>query len=84
MLAQPHFHCERRGEGMGGSAGVGVAAWLPWADHPTAAYTKVPPRIRAMWSGMAGRADYKDIFLIEAIGPLLLLTAFPRAMRNAL
>lgn len=30
------------------------------------------------------KVDYKDIFLIEAVGPLLLLVAFPRLMRNAM
>ena len=37
-----------------------------------------------MWSDLAGKAEYKDIFLIEAIGPLLLLVAFPKLMRDAL
>ena len=71
-------------DGEGGSAGVFVAAWLPWLDHPIAAYTQVPQRIRTMWAELAGRADYKVIFLIEAIGPLLLSIAFPRVMRDAL
>ena len=35
----------------------------------------------AQGSGIEG---YRDIFLVEAVGPLLLLTAFPRVMRNAL
>ena len=33
---------------------------------------------------MAGISDYKDIYLVEAIGPLLLLFTFPKVMRNAL
>ena len=33
---------------------------------------------------MACKRDYKDIYLIEAIGPLILLTAFPKLLRDAL
>ena len=33
---------------------------------------------------MAHVEGYKDIFLIEAVGPLLLLVAFPKLMKNAL
>ena len=37
-----------------------------------------------MWADMAGVADYKDVFLVEGAGLLLLLCTFPRVMRNAL
>ena len=37
-----------------------------------------------MWATMADIEDYKDIYLVEAIGPLLLLFTFPKAMRRAL
>ena len=37
-----------------------------------------------MWATLAGVTDYKDIFLVEAIGPILLLCTVPRLMRNAL
>ena len=33
---------------------------------------------------MAGNSDYRDIFLVEAVGPLLILIAFPKVMRGAL
>ena len=49
-----------------------------------AAYCEVPDRIRALWARMADKNDYKDIFLVEAIGPLILLTAFPKLLRDAL
>ena len=51
----------------------------------TAAYTTIPENIRALWSRRAGKVGtYKDIFLIETIGPLLLLYTFPNALKNAL
>ena len=71
-------------DGEGELAGVGAAAWASWLEHPVAAYTRVPNEIRELWSTMANRDQYKDIYLIEAVGPLLLLVAFPRLMRNAL
>jgi hypothetical protein len=40
--------------------------------------------MRNMWATLAGVPDYKDIFLVEAIGPILLLCTFSRLMRNAL
>jgi hypothetical protein len=33
---------------------------------------------------MAGKATYKDIFLVEAVGPLLILEAFPKLVKDAL
>ena len=71
-------------DGEGRDGGVGAAARVPWLDRPVATFTTVPNSIRAMWGQMAGIKDYKDIFLIEAVGPLLLLCTFPRLMRNAL
>ena len=71
-------------DGEGKGAGVGVAVWCPWLEHPVAAYVKVPQEIREMWAVLAAKKDYKDIFLIEAIGPLIILDTFPRLMRDAL
>ena len=71
-------------DGEGTNAGIGVAAWASWLQHPVAAYTVVPDWIRLMWSEMAGKDDYRDIYLVEAVGPLVLLVAFPKLMRNAL
>ena len=63
---------------------MGVAAWVPGHEFPLAAFTFVPPRIREMWAKLAAKPCYKDIFLVEAVGPLVLLTAFPKILRNAL
>jgi hypothetical protein len=71
-------------DGEGGNGGVGAAAWIPGHERPVAVYGEVPHDIRLMWAAMAGTPGYKDIFLVEAIGPLLLLWTFPRLMRNAL
>jgi len=71
-------------DGEGKYGGVGAAAWVPWLEHPVAVFGEVPADIRKMWAGMAGIPDYRDIYLVEAIGPLLLLCTFPRLMRNAL
>ena len=37
-----------------------------------------------MWAEMAEKERYRDIYLIEAVGPLVLMTAFPKLMRDAL
>lgn len=71
-------------DGEGGYAGIGVAVWASWLPRPLAAFTRVPDKIRTMWATMAEKSDYKDIYLIEGIGPLILLYAFPKVMRSAL
>ena len=37
-----------------------------------------------MWGQLAGIDNYKDIFLVEAIGPLLGLEVFPNLVKDAL
>ena len=71
-------------DGEGKRAGVGVALWAPWRQFPVAAYTRVPDCIREMWAAVDGRSDLNDIFLVEAVGPLLLLKAIPKLMRRCL
>jgi len=71
-------------DGEGKYGGGGAAAWVPWLEHPVAVFGEVPADIRKMWATLAGILDYRDIFLVEAIGPLLLLCTCPRLMRNAL
>ena len=71
-------------DGEGGSAGVGAAVWAPWLHAPLAVYSQVPPQIRRLWAFLVQKEEYNDIFLVEALGPLILLTAFPRVLRNAL
>ena len=82
LLAMPTIISYSDGEG--GSAGVGVAAWVPWLSTPVAAFCMVPDEVRSLWAKMAGKLDYRDIYLIEAVGPLILLMAFPRIMRNVM
>ena len=48
--------------------------------HSCFAY--VPEDIRRFWAGMAGSPDYRDIFLLEAIGPSLLLIVFPLVVQE--
>lgn len=71
-------------DGEGRDAGVGAAVWVPWLQHPLAAFTHVPPEIRELWSYHTGSEGGRDIFMIEAVGPLLLLLAFPRIFRSVL
>ena len=73
-------------DGEGANAGVGVAVWAPKINGPPlAAFTNVPNGIRALWRRRAGRTEeYRDIFLVETIGPLLLLETFPKVMKNSL
>ena len=71
-------------DGEGRQGGVGAAVWVPWLQKPIATFCEVPLKLRKMWAAMAGISDYKDIYLVEAIGPLLLLFTFPKVMRNAL
>ena len=71
-------------DGEGKHAGVGAAVWAPWLRRPLAVYTKVSDHLRAIWAVSSNTSEYNDIFPIEAIGPLLLLTAFPNVMKNVL
>ena len=59
-------------DGEGESAGVGVALWLPNGTI-LGGYTKVPEVVRLMWSRKSSVDDIKDIYQIEAVGPLLIL-----------
>ena len=71
-------------DGEGGDAGIGVAVWVPWLRRPLAAFLTVPESIRQSWAVARGTDQCNDIFVIEALGPLVLLTTFPKIMRNAL
>ena len=55
--------------GEGESAGVGVALWLP-DGNILGGYTRVPSVLRRLWSLRQSLTDVKDIFQIEAVGPL--------------
>jgi len=72
-------------DGEGGDAGVGVAVWSRERPRPLAAFAVVPDVVRKLWGRVAGRAPpYNDIFLIEAVGPLLVLYTFPNVVKNKL
>ena len=44
----------------------------------------MPREIREKWRVIQGSEGFEDIFLVEALGPLLLLKAFPKILRNCL
>jgi len=71
-------------DGEGADAGIGVGVWgtrLP--NGPLAAYCEVPQCVRDLWRRKAGKdPPYNDIFLIEAIGPLVILCTFPKILKN--
>ena len=62
------------GEGTGG---VGVALWYSDTRRPKAAFMVVPWLLRRLWALQTSKvfrgAEQRDIFEIEAIGPLLIL-----------
>ena len=59
-------------DGEGESAGVGVALWLPNGTI-LGGYTCVPSVMRRHWTQRLSLAEARDIFQIEAVGPLLVL-----------
>jgi hypothetical protein len=71
-------------DGEGGLAGIGAALWHPHKSRPLAVYAEVPVMIRNQWRIAQGSKKFEDIFLVEALGPLLLLSAFPKTLRNCL
>ena len=71
-------------DGEGGLAGIGAAVWSHGLHIPLAVYTEVPTMLREYWEGESARQGFSDIFLVEALGPLILLLAFPSVFRNCL
>ena len=73
------------GEGTGG---VGVALWYSDTSRPKAAFMMVPWLLRKLWalqtSKMLRGSEQRDIFEIEAIGPLLILDLWPELLENCL
>ncbi len=65
-----------------------VAAWHPKLSKPLAAFFLVPWLVRRLWALQTERnfkgEDQKDIFELEAIGPLLLLNQWPQLFKDAL
>ena len=62
-------------------AGVGAAVWASWLPLPLAAFTMVPQKIR---DSDGGKGGLQNIVLVEGAGPMVLLCAFPKVMRNVL
>ena len=71
-------------DGEGADAGLGIALWSSECTNgPLAAYCRIPDSIRKLW-GRQGGAEHRDIFQIEAIGPLAILCTFPNYVKDAL
>ena len=70
-------------DGEGESAGVGIALWLPDGTI-LGGYTQVPSVIRRMWSQRSSLHDVRDIYEIEAVGPLLILHNWGHMFRDHL
>ena len=72
-------------DGEGDGAGVGVCVWATGTAKPLAAYLAIPPELRRIWNTKFGTDDIgNDIYLIEAVGPLVLLCTFPKVLKNSL
>ena len=73
-------------DGEGADAGVGVAVWAAACapDEALAGYMAMPSVIRRLWSRQRANTDLNDIYQIEAIGPLLVLTTWPEILRNSM
>ena len=71
-------------DGEGGLAGIGAAVWDPRRAKPLALYTEVPNIIRDKWQVADSNDVRNDIYFVEALGPLLLLIAFPNVLKDCL
>ena len=71
-------------DGEGADAGLGIAVWSSRCPNgPLAAFCNIPNAIRKLWSKQRDEG-FNDIFLIEAIGPLAILTTFPKILKGPL
>ena len=70
-------------DGEGEKAGVGVALWLPNGEI-MGGYIRVPSEMRYMWTQRESLAEARDIFQIEAVGPLLVLHNWGHMFREHL
>ena len=68
-------------DGEGSRAGEGVSIFSSLAPRPRAALATDPNVVRRLWARRAGSGVYHNIFLLEAIGPLLLLCTYPEILR---
>ena len=67
----------------GGHGRGWICVFSDKTPRPVAAFAEVPDEIRRLWSRRAGIGEYHDIFLVEAIGPLLVLCCYPHHLRGA-
>ena len=76
--------CVSYSDGEGAMGGVGIAVWIPNCQT-LAGYIQTPPELRAAWA-RPGRSegDERDIYEVEAVGPLLVLHNFGHLMQNKL
>ncbi len=74
-------------DGEGTDAGVGIAIWHD-DDRPRAAYLSVHTEIRRAWSAQRAlqlqTEEFSDIFCVEAVGPLAIITTWPQLLRGRL
>ena len=70
-------------DGEGESAGVGCGLWLPNGTI-LGGYLRVPELVRKMWAKRESLEGVRDIFQIEAVGPLLILWDWGHMFRNHL
>ena len=79
-------HVVSYSDGEGGRAGIGVAVWTSRSPgRPLAAFCEVPLVMRQLWARRAGATPpFNDIFLIEALGPLILLCTFPNVFKECM
>ena len=72
-------------DGEGAKAGPGIAVWSSRCpDGLLAAFCETPQSVRNLWDRRAGKEEYNDTFLIEAIGPLSVLETFPKIDKDSL
>ena len=64
------------------SGGVGCALWFAPNTPPKAGFIKVPHVVRRLWR-IQRKQVWRDIFELEAIGPLLILVAWGSLMEGA-
>ena len=82
------LHSHRRvvsySDGEGADGCVGVAIWVEGAALAEAGYIAVPEQVRKRWAAQRGQDSRHDIFEIEAVGPLILLSNFAELLRGSL
>ena len=71
-------------DGEGADAGVGIALWVP-GRRAVAGYLQVPDSVRTVWQPKPRTpGDERDIYEIEAVGPLLVLSNWGHMLEGML